>query len=211
MIRVAFLSFVAVALTGCGVSEQDSKKLWSSIEASLGHSAGGTKQQALSVGINFDVDCANGGTASLDASLDVGGTDTGAARDGAVGVDPNPTPGVNTLNALFGYDVAYDRCQPDDNTLNGDLKYEAELVATSTDAAAGVDVQTLYRGSVTSSGATNGTCDVDVTGQIQAAAGEGPGDEFQSGVHIVYSGTICGHDASQVLNVDEKVSGSAQP
>jgi hypothetical protein len=209
MIRVAFVSFVAVALSACGVSEQDSKKLWSSIESSLGHGSGATKQQALSVGINFDLDCANGGTASLDAGLDV--TQDNAARDGALGSTGSDTGNTDTLNALFGYDVTYDRCRPDDNTLDGDLKYEATLVATSTDAAAGVDVQTLYRGSVTSSGDTNGTCDVDVTGHIQAAAGEGPGDEFDSGVHVVYSGTICGHDASQVLNVDEKVSTSTQP
>src|SRR4051794_19693141 len=107
MLRVVFVAVVGVVVVGgagCGVSPEQSKKLWTSIESSLGHPSGSTRQQALSVGLDFNVDCAEGGTASLKANLDVTGSNTG--------VD-------SALNALFGYDVTYERCQPDENTLDG--------------------------------------------------------------------------------------------
>ena len=141
--RFVVLSVVVagvVGLSGCGVGPDDSKKLWRSIESSLGHNtAAGSRQQALSVGIDFDVDCADGGTASLNANLDV------------------TTPAENAVNALFGYDVQYERCKPDENTLDGELRYGAVLVAGATDTGAGLDEQTRYQGSVTSSGESNGT------------------------------------------------------
>ena len=104
MLRVALIGFVGVVvvgLCGCGVSADQSKKLWSSIESSLGHGGGSTKQQALSVGLDFNVDCADGGTASLTARLDV----TGSNSDGTginTGTIPSKTLRESAL-ALSGF------------------------------------------------------------------------------------------------------------
>ena len=189
MVRVVVVSSVAMVvlgLVGCGVSPEDTKRVWGSVQKSLGKSGGGTRQQALSVGVDFDVDCARGGSAHMVAKLLI------------------DDQAIDATNALFGYDVAYDACEPDDDILDGDLHYAAALQAAATDSTATLSVRTVYQGSVSSHGATNGTCDVDVVGTVDAAAGQGPGDEFQSGVSVVYSGTICGHDASETLN--EKAS-----
>jgi hypothetical protein len=96
--------------------------------------------------------------------------------------------------------VAFADCQPDDNTLNGELRYEAALDAAATDTFAGVASTYTYRGLVTSSGETNGSCEIDVEGHVNASAGQGPGDEFKADVEIEYQGTICGHDAHEVLS-----------
>ena len=176
---VLFVIALALGLLGCGVSPEDSKKLWKSVQGSLGHTG-----QALTATFTFDASCANGGNAAMAAKLDV--------NDDV----------VNATNAVFGYDITYERCQPDENTLDGTLHYAAAIETASSDTGAAVRMRYVYQGSVSSSGATNGTCDIDVVGNLSAAAGQQPGDEFSSTVHMDYSGTICGNDASSTL--DEK-------
>src|SRR5687768_4276603 len=104
---------LVVLLAGCGVNPDDSRALWGSVQKSFG---GGTNTQALSVSVDLEVDCLKGGEADISVVLDVD--------------DDSP---LFDLTALFGYDIGYDDCQPDDNTLNGDLHYAASLVADETD------------------------------------------------------------------------------
>ncbi len=193
MFSLATAVIVTTALgAGCGVDDAGTQRLWGSVQRSLGRTGSpGSQSQALTASFDFDVDCAKSGTASLTAKLDV---------DDSL---------VNTVNALFGYDVRYDACQPDDNTLDGELHYAAAVDAGSSDTGAAIAVRTVYQGSVTSSGDTNGTCDIDVVGHVNAAAGQAPGDEFKSNVDIEYSGTICGHDAHEVLNASASVDASS--
>ncbi|HEY4222653.1 MAG TPA: hypothetical protein VGO62_14960, partial [Myxococcota bacterium] len=156
MLNVSSLaSIVAIALAlsaGCGVDEANSAKVWNSIQSSLGKSAGGnSKSQALTVTSDggFRVDCRESGSAELTTKLDVNTTD-------------------DTANVLFGYEVDYNACKPDENTLDGSFTYAASLVAQSDPGAASAHLHTRYSGSVTSSGESNGTCDVDVTGDVLA-------------------------------------------
>jgi hypothetical protein len=173
---------VMVPALGCGVSPQDTRAMWSSVQKTLG--ARGANTQALSVSVGLEMDCAKGGTADVTVNLNID--------------DDSP---LFDLAALFGYEIEYEACQPDVNTLDGDLKYAASLVADRTDDGGVLTIRTLYRGTITVSGESNYTCDIDVTGSLDAAAYERPGDEFAASVHMEYSGTICDQDADEVLDV----------
>jgi hypothetical protein len=177
--------------SGCGVDDQHTQLMWRSIQSSLGKTQG--HGQALTASFDFSIECEESGDADLTARVDV------------------TSPLEHAVNVLFGYDVTYNECRPDENTLDGELHYAAVVDAGASDAGAAVNIDYTYEGSVTSTGDSNGTCDIDVTGHLDASASHadataaGPGDEFASDAHVVYDGTICGHDAHEVLNADADV------
>src|SRR5690349_20863784 len=89
-----------LALAGCGVDDQHTQLMWRSIQSSLGKASG--HQQALTASASFDfsVECEQSGDADLTSRVEV------------------TTPFDNAVNVLFGYDVTYNECQPDENTLD---------------------------------------------------------------------------------------------
>lgn len=185
-LRTLLLSAIAVSsLAACGVNPADSGKVWRSVTRSLGATSG--DQQALTASFSFDVDCENGGEAELEAALNI----------------DDETDGH--LLALFGYQIRYDACQPDDNTLDGELDYHATVVADETDNGGVLTVRTNYQGIVTSTGETNGTCEIDVVGTVDAAAYENPGEEFHGQVDTSYTGTICGNEVDEVFSASADI------
>lgn len=183
--RLAVISAALAALAACGVNPADSGKVWRSVTRTLG--AGPAGEQALTASFSFDVDCRYGGEAEIDAALDVNDETDGH------------------LLALFGYQIRYDACQPDDNTLDGQLDYTATVVADETSNGGLLTVRTNYQGTVTSSGDTTGTCEIDVVGTLDAAAYENPGEEFHAQVDATYTGTICGNEVDEVFSADVDV------
>ncbi len=173
------------ALAACGVNPADSGKVWRSVTRTLGADSG--NQQALSASFTFEVDCENGGEAELEALFDLDDETAGH------------------LAAVFGYQIRYDECQPDDNTLDGELNYDATVVADHTDNGGLLTVRTTYQGVVTSTGEANGTCEIDVVGTLDAAAYELPGEEFHAQVDATYTGTICGNEVDEVFSASADV------
>ena len=185
-LRTLLVSAIAVSsLAACGVNPAASGKVWRSVTRSLGATSG--DQQALTASFSFDGDCENGGEAELQAELNI----------------DDETDGH--LLALFGYQIRYDACQPDDNTLDGELDYHATVVADETDNGGVLTVRTNYQGTVTSTGETNGTCEIDVVGTVDAAAYENPGEEFHGQVDTSYTGTICGNDVDEVFSASADI------
>jgi hypothetical protein len=184
--RTAPLALVVVAslATGCGTNPVDSKKVWRSVQRSLG---AGDTTQALSASFTFEVDCERGGGAELTAGLDIDDTIT------------------NALSGIFGYEIRYDECQPDENTLDGELDYRAALLADATDTGGQLTVRTQYQGVVNTTGATTSTCEIDVEGTFDAAAYEDPGEEFHGQVDMTYTGTICGNAVDEVFSAKADV------
>lgn len=188
MTRIPALALTLVSLgllAGCGVSPTDSKKVWGSVSRSLGAVSG--TEQALTASFSFDVDCPRGGEAEVDAALNL----------------DDETEGH--LLGLFGYEIRYQACQPDDNVLDGQLDYNATLVADRTDTGGLLSVRTTYQGLVTSTGETNGSCEIDVVGAFDAAAYEVPGEEFHGQVDMTYTGTVCGNDVDEVFTASADV------
>lgn len=188
MTRIHALALVLVSLgllANCGVSPADSKKVWSSVSRSLGAVSG--NEQALTASFSFDVDCPRGGEAEVEAALDLDDeTD-------------------NHLLGLFGYEIRYQACQPDDNVLDGQLDYNATLTADHTDTGGLLTIRTTYQGLVTSTGETNGSCEIDVVGSFDAAAYELPGEEFHGSVDMSYTGTVCGNEVDEVFSASADV------
>lgn len=183
MTRIANLLVSAVALgslAACGVNPADSGKVWRSVTRTLQPAS--ADEQALTASFTFDVDCRNGGEAEFDAALDL----------------DDETDGH--LLALFGYQIRYQACQPDENTLDGQLDYSATVVADETDSGGLLTVRTTYQGAVTSTGETNGTCEIDVVGTLDAAAYENPGEELHAQVDTSYTGTVCGNEVDDVFS-----------
>lgn len=178
-------AIVVSSLAACGVNPADSSKVWRSVTRSLG--AGSADEQALTASFSFDVDCENGGEAEFDAALNV----------------DDETEGH--LLALFGYQIRYQACQPDDNTLDGQLDYTATVVGDETESGGLLTVRTSYQGTVTSTGETNGTCEIDVIGTLDAAAYQNPGEEFHAQVDASYSGTICGNEVDEVFSASAAI------
>lgn len=178
--RLSLISVVLATLAACGVNPADSGKVWRSVTRTL--DAGAGNEQALTASFSFEVDCRYGGEAELDAALNI----------------DDETDGH--LLALFGWEIRYDACQPDDNTLDGQLDYTATVVADETENGGLLTVRTNYQGMVTSSGDTTGSCEIDVVGTLDVAAYQSPGEEFHAQVDATYTGTICGNDVDEVFS-----------
>ncbi|MBI1946511.1 MAG: hypothetical protein HYS27_12490 [Deltaproteobacteria bacterium] len=183
--RLSLISVVFAMLAACGVNPADSGKVWRSVTRTLG--ADRANEQALTASFSFDVDCENGGEAEMEAALNI----------------DDETEGH--LAALFGWQIRYDACQPDDNTLDGQLDYDAIMVADETEQGGLLTVRTTYQGTVTSTGETNGTCEIDVVGTLDAAAYEVPGEEFHAQADASYTGTICGNEVDEVFSASADI------
>ena len=158
--------------TGCGMSPEDSRKLWRHVDGALGKSQG----QALTADVDLDADCSDGGTVSFNGSLD--------------------TPDDATSGSTFEYEVTFNACAGDDETLNGNLKYSSTLDTTS----AGLSFVFHYQGHIDGSGEENGACDVDMDGSLSSSI-TGDGSSFGNvDVEYEYDGTICGNDADETFS-----------
>lgn len=87
----------------------------------------------------------------------------------------------------FTFTVDFDQCE------DGDLKTDGSLTFTSSVVVAGTDVTTTftYAGTLEWSGSVSGSCEIDMTGKVEATTGS---------ALVEYSGTICGHDASAAIS-----------
>ncbi len=183
VIASSALFILAAASSGCGMGQEDARATWSSVKSSLASDG-----QALNISFDADeVPCENGGSLALELNLAIGEGEEGVPEGAA---------------ASFGYDITYDECQPDENTLDGNLEYAAVVTTESSDTEARIGVVYIYRGTIVVSGEENGTCEIDVQGYVSADAAGSPGDEFSATVDMDYTGTICGEDAHEALNAD---------
>lgn len=175
----AVLVAIVPLAIGCQpLDQQDARAMFGSIESGLaGGQAGG---QALSIDAEFDVECRYGGSALFDGSFDADAVDGAAV-------------------AQFAYEVTFDKCANDDNTIDGIVNYVSRLGAEVSDSMASVDFVYTYQGSLVTQGESNGTCDFDVRGAISSASAFGDGS-FSNETEVLYTGTICGHDAEDVLD-----------
>lgn len=186
--RIACSALAALALplvVGCEMplSAEDARVAFASVETGVGASS--PVGQALSVDSKFEVDCRYGGSLSFDGSLD---TDAGETLDG------------NSLTT-FEYDVLFDKCQNDDNVVDGDVQYGLALGTQVGDGTASMDLVYAYRGTIVVQGEANGACDFDVRGMVQSDSTFGDGS-FSNDSEWVYEGDLCGHDAEDVLDDD---------
>jgi hypothetical protein len=176
------------------LSESDARALWSSVEDTLvdGSNGRSSSGQALTVSTStetqFDAACDDGGEIEFDGVLS-----TTTTIDGL----------VSTATA-FDYDATYDDCADEDNLLNGDVAWSSSVnVNVGGDIGAEVLVVYSYQGTIVVEGETNGVCDFDLEGNVLVSAND-------SGVFVGvsqrdetdYEGTLCGHDAEDVLDVD---------
>lgn len=190
--RLLAISALSLPLAACGgLSAEDARAFWGSVEGSLQSGAGNSASQPLSVNVDVDANCRYGGEMTFDGALNV-------EEDGAPG----------TFGSTFAYEVSYDACQHDENTLDGVVQYASELRGQAGDGAAEVSYVYVYQGTLAVSGEQNGTCDFNLEGRVVSSAEIGDG-HFGAETHVVYAGTLCGHDADEVLNVDVEEDSSA--
>lgn len=181
---------------GCAaeLSEADARALWNSVEDTLvdgsGNRDGAGFGQALSVSassdVQFDAACDDGGEIAFDGLLS-----TSTVIDGTV-----------SSATVFDLDATYDDCAEDGDVFNGEVEWASAVnVTAGADIGAEVLVVYSYQGSIVVEGETNGVCDFDIEGNVLVSAND-------SGVFVGvsrrdetdYEGTLCGHDADDVLN-----------
>lgn len=180
------LALAPLTIACTSMDEESAAALFASVEGNLGSQSG----QALSIDVSFETDCPRGGTAEFDGEFD---------SDGA----------LFSGGAEFEYEVTFDGCADSDNKLDGVVQYVAALDTELTDTRIAVDYVYVYRGTIISEGESNGTCDFDVRGALVWNA-EAEDDTYSSGYEHVYEGTLCGHDAHEVLDerYESKIRGS---
>mgnify|MGYP006191761901 CR=1 FL=1 len=141
---------------------------------------GQSGQPGALVGTSWSYDCAEGGSAKWEVEVDTG---LGGLGDFDA---PEPTTGANVSAT---YNVFFKRCKVDGVRITGDLAYEVGVVTTESSAA----TTWSYTGDLVYNGDLKGSCIIDMTGSVGAS---------EVGASVSYSGTICGNDASETLNVD---------
>lgn len=173
---------VGLFAVGCGGGEElgsrDAKVAWENTQQAL--SGGESGQPGALVGTSWTYDCGEGGTAKWEVDVD---TSLGGFGD----FDAEPTTSGATVSAT--YNVFFKRCKIDGVKITGDLSYEVGVVTTDTSAA----TTWSYTGDLVYRGDVQGSCIIDMTGSVGAS---------EAGASVSYSGTICGNDASETLNVD---------
>jgi len=159
-------------LTGCPVAEVPLDEVWGTthqnLEAADGDVADEAEQGAVDPdAVDLDSDCPDGGTVTLAGTL-----------------EQSVTPGE--VAQSFDYTATFVGCTEDDLVIDGEIDYLFEQEVN----ALGV-VQTWdYSGTLTYTGAYNGSCEVDVQGE-QAAT--------DTSASITWTGSFCGEDASVAL------------
>ncbi len=182
-----FVVVVAASLAnGCGpMSADDARAAWSSVGRSIDPSSG--REQALSVNFDTDtsLDCLRSGRMKVEANVDA------AAEDG-------------DLQLAFDLGLQYFACQPDEDTIDGNLDYVAAFSSTGSDVGRSSALQYTYEGTlqVTKADGTVQECVIDATGTANSEIEQLPGAEFHASADVDYQGTICGQDADVVAGFD---------
>ncbi|MEZ4448537.1 MAG: hypothetical protein R3B09_03580 [Nannocystaceae bacterium] len=123
---------------------------------------------SVDVGVDFKYQCANGGSIHYKGATHVA-SDVGS-------------------QVTFNYDAAFDGCEADGLTIDGDLTYDLAVETTDTTSS----VVYTYKGELEWSGQVKGSCEIDMTGSVMTSTGS---------ASVQYKGSICGYDAAVTLNV----------
>ena len=182
LIGVAGL-FAFAAVSGCQLNQEDSREVWGTVSNKLGTPSG----QALTASntLTLTRDCEDGGEMTFDGSFEA---DTESEDVGD----------ELSLSAAFEYNVTFEGCQEDGDTIDGVLVYSSTLDVSAGDGEASAALLFHYDGSIAVQGEHSGACTIDMDGHFEASASEEIGS---AGASFVYEGSICGHDASETLSV----------
>jgi hypothetical protein len=90
----------------------------------------------------------------------------------------------------FTFVVTYDACSVLDVTIDGELTFEGGVQTTENS----VEVSARYSGTLTWSGAANGSCEIDAETYVGVST-----DRDSADADIRFEGSICGHSASAVI------------
>lgn len=123
---------------------------------------------SVDVGVDFKYQCVDGGSIHYTGATHVA-TDAGS-------------------QVTFNYDAAFDKCEADGLTIDGDLAYDLAVETTDTTSS----VIYSYKGELEWSGQIKGSCEIDMTGAVMTSTGS---------ASVQYKGSICGYDAAVTLNV----------
>lgn len=174
-----FLALAAVMIVGCGSSEPlgegDAKVAWDATQKAL--SGGGSTPGALESSTSADYDCPDGGSMKWDLNINT------SYGDGLGNIDPTGTGSTD-----LDYTVTFKRCKADGVKISGSLTY---IISAQTGGGA-ASTSWSYKGDLTYRGDVNGSCAIDMEGSASAST---------AGASVTYSGTICGNDAGETLNV----------
>lgn len=179
---------VATSAAGCagGASEEEARAVWTNVEGSLaGPNSTGQARQALSLDVSLgsEAACDDGGSVKVDSDIDL-------------------SLGGLQANVTFDYLVQYLACAVDGTTLDGDLSYASEVNAGISEDLIGAEVVYTYQGELKAVGERELDCIIDVRGEASAGIRGEPGEELRAGADVVFEGSVCGQDASKIVNVE---------
>lgn len=162
-------------LFGCGseLDEEDSQRAWQSTNAVLGQ--GQTRSSV-------------GGDSAGDVSLDFT-----ISCDGGGSAAFSADLGGSATSSTFAYTVVFSNCASQGVIIDGDLNYTMTLGSLDTTFSTSF----VYTGQLDYSGDIDGSCTIDMTGSSGLSL-----DANSFGATSTYSGSICGHDASETLAVN---------
>jgi len=170
---ILFLSLVAIG--ACAQDDGDVETAaqgWRAASIALDEGTAQLEEQADVEGHgDVTVGCPGGGQLHL--------TGTALIESGATGE-----------HVSVAADVEFDGCAAEGVVIDGTLHVRTEVTTTETSTTVDVD----YDGTLQWSGEIEGSCDLDVEGQI---ATESAGDQFE--VRVEMSGSVCGADADAVI------------
>ncbi len=171
---------VCALAIGCGSDEplgsDDAKVAWDSTQKALAGGGGGTPG-ALEASTSVDYDCPGGGSMKWDLNVNT-----------SLGVDINDFDPATGSSTDLDYTVTFKKCKADGVKINGQIEY----VISAQSSAGSAATSWSYKGDLQYGGDVSGSCIIDMTGSASASA---------AGASVTYSGTICGNDAGETLNV----------
>lgn len=179
---VAFLSSVLL-LVGCGddqLDEDEAEQAWQTTQQSVSSGESEVKVRAESsesggsdADMTVDVQCRSGGTATFRGQY---WTDVESESGDATGVEAELS-------------IDYSSCERNGIVIDGRLDYMIDM--TSSDQS--TNLVYTWDGDLEYSGDVEGNCMIDLRGELDAGTQEGASYSYE------YSGSICGHDANQVM------------
>jgi hypothetical protein len=180
------VGFFSLSSCGGGLSPSQSQAGFATASSALSSAQASAATQVTTSGsassgsftVNVTSDCPGGGSVAL------AGTAT----------EPTGSSGASSYNLTFSYTATFNACVENGTTINGSLTYAFKVDGTDSSTAATVNGTYSYDGTLDFSGQVSGSCDMDLTGTIDASASAGA-----SSASVTYSGTICGNDASTTL------------
>lgn len=181
------LSAVAcIGLVGCAeqLNEEDSRVAFTAVRATLEAGAAAAPEsgsaaytgpevafrEEVGAAVDYDFACVGGGEAHFKGTVHV-----------------SSEPDNNQVEVDLSTDFNGCKAEVGDITIDGDMDY-AVSVASGGDSNA---VTVTMHGSVSFSGDINGACDIDVKLSVASTPDSNS---------VVYSGSICGHDAQVTVN-----------